>query len=172
MRFLVVSAAFIASTVAFIAALAIGLFLAGVDESGMRGTGLLLAGGAVVAYAAALLIIVGPPRLFRGRGRVLAWLAALIAIVPLLAISGAALSVSGNPLGSTAPTLEYPAFAAGVLLAVGAAALVRLAVSKPRGARPATLPGAAPQVERSPEQGPPSRRADDDDEEEVRVIAG
>ena len=171
MRLLLVSAALVASIFAFVGALGIGLFLAAVDESGARGAGLLLLLGATVAFASSLLVLFGPQRLFRGGGRALAILAGFLAIVPLVAISGVALSFSGNPMGSASPALDWAMFAVGILLALGALAFAALAVSKARTRRE---PGPVETARQAGDSSGASisSRSIDEDEEEVRVIAG
>lgn len=130
MRFVIVSMALAASLLAFVAAMSIGLFLAGVGESGARGAGVALAAGAVPAFASALLLCFAPPRYFRGKGKALAAVAAILALVPVVAISGAALFFAGNPLGSSSPALDWAAFATGLLLALGGVSIVVLAASR------------------------------------------
>lgn len=172
MRLLLFSVALVASIVAFLGALGIGLFLAAVDVSGERGAGVLLMLGATLAFGSSMLVMFGPNRLFRGSARALALVAGLIAIVPLVAISAVALSFSGNPLGSKLPALDGAMFAVGVLLAAGAVAMAALVLTKARGPRqPDPLPNGG-QAGEGPQAGHSSDGVPDDDEEEVRVIAG
>ena len=49
-----------ASFVAFVATLAIGLFLVSVEQSGARGAGALLAAGGTLSFAAALVLAFAP----------------------------------------------------------------------------------------------------------------
>ena len=134
LRSLMKLTAIAASAIAFIACLSIGAFLAGVPESGARGAGVLLVISAVLAFAAALFVVLAPRRRTRGAGRMVVVLAAFLALLPMVAISGVALSFSGNPLGSASPYLDWASFAVGILLALGAVSIAALAV----------LPGRAP----------------------------
>ncbi len=172
MRLLLFSVALGASIVAFLGALGIGLFLAAVDVSGERGAGVLLMLGATLAFGSSMLVMFGPSRLFRGSARALAFVAGLIAIVPLVAISAVALLFSGNPLGSELPALDGAMFAVGVLLAAGTVAMVALVLSKARGPRQPGAFAKAGQAGNGSQAGQPSAAVPEDDDEEVRVIAG
>ena len=130
LRAVIVAAALAAASLAFIATISIGLFLAGIGESGARGSGLLLAIGSVAAFLATLALVFAPQRRFRGSGKALAALATLLALAPVVTISGAALFFSGNPLGSSLPVVDWTAFAIGILLALGAAAIALLGLSR------------------------------------------
>jgi hypothetical protein len=127
LRRILTGLALITSLLAFLAIAGTGLFLAGVEQSGERGLGVLLAAAGTVAFSAVLFLLFAPAAYFRRRAtRILAGLAALIGILPVAAISAATLSFVGVPYGSALPRLDLPLFAVGVLFGLGAVAIAAL----------------------------------------------
>ncbi|HWT30879.1 MAG TPA: hypothetical protein VN240_07620, partial [Propylenella sp.] len=120
LRPLIAAMAFGASLLAFLILLGIGAFLAGVEESGARGAGLLLALSAVVAFGAALFLIWAPKGYFGRRlRRPLGVVVTLAAAAPVATLAGAALVFTGVPLGTRLPLMDWPIFAAGLALGLG-----------------------------------------------------
>ena len=127
MKGIVAALAFASSLLAFLVIAGTGLFLAVVEQSGARGSGLLLALGGVIAFAAALYVNfaarAGSPT--RG-GKAFTAAGTFLAVVPVAALSAAALIFAGLPLGSAIPVLDWTFFAIGVALALGAVAIIVL----------------------------------------------
>jgi amino acid transporter len=127
LRLLVVAGAFGSSLLAFVLLLAIGAFLAGFEQTGARGTGLLLVVCAVVAFAAALFLVLARPGYFGGRlRRPLGMVVTLVAAAPVAALAWAALFFTGVPLGTDLPLMDWPLFAGGLVLALGSVSILAL----------------------------------------------
>ncbi len=119
--------AFVSSLVAFVVIGTGGLVLAGVENSGARGPGLMIAALAAGAFACALLLVFAPSGAFRGRARRPAGIAAtFIAALPVGALGMAAILFVRLPFGSAMPRIEWPLFAAGLVLVLGALSVVAL----------------------------------------------
>ena len=121
------------SLLAFMTIAGTGLFLAGVEQSGERGLGLILLVGGAAALAAVLLLAFGPATYFRRRfGKAIGALAALVGLLPVAALSGAALTFVGLPYGSPLPRLDWTFFAAGLFFGLGAVAIAALGFIRTR----------------------------------------
>ena len=165
MRSLTAAGALGASLLAFLLLLGIGAFLAGVEESGARGAGLLLALSAVVAFGAALFLIFAPRGYFGRRlRRPLGVVITLAAAAPVATLAGAALVFTGVPLGTRLPLMDWPVFAAGLVLGLGG--LCILAMGYRRLSESAAR--SAPETWAEFEPAAPAASADTD-EEEIRV---
>jgi hypothetical protein len=164
--------ALLASLAAFIVFVGGGLFLLAVESSGERGAGALLAAGGAIAFAMALMLIFARRDAFGSAWRIAAIIAALVAMLPVAALSVAALRFAGLPAGSRTPLLDWPVFGAGLLLGLGALAILLLAYLRVRARREPRYV-----VEAAPKDIPPPRPAawveappiDFDAEDEVRV---
>lgn len=127
MRLLVLAGAFGSSLLAFVLLLAIGAFLAGFEQTGARGTGLLLVVSAAVTFAAALFLMLARPGYFRGRlRRPLGMVITFVAAAPVVALAWAALFFTGVPLGTELPMMDWPIFAGGLVLALGSVSILAL----------------------------------------------
>ena len=127
MRRILNGLALVTSALAFIATTGTGLFLAGVEQSGERGLGVLLAAAGAAAFGAVLYLVFAPTAYFRRRAsKALGVLAAIIGLLPLAALSAAALSFVGVPYGSALPRLDWTLFAVGLLFGLGALAIAAL----------------------------------------------
>lgn len=124
---MVAAFAFLSSLMAFVVIGTGGLVLAGIENSGARGSGLAIAALAAGAFACALVLVLAPSGAFRGRTRRPAGVAAaFVAALPVGALGMAAILFVGSPLGSGIPGIEWPLFAAGLLFALGAVSVVAL----------------------------------------------
>lgn len=120
------------SLIAFVAIVGLGSALAAFEESGAQVLGSFLAFGGIVAFAAAALLAFGPDATFRSQaGRVLAILAAGLALVPLLGVL-AAIGMFVRPFDSAAPALDIGLVALGLAIAAGAAGIVKLGAERQR----------------------------------------
>ncbi|MGH6925018.1 MAG: hypothetical protein ACRED5_14895 [Propylenella sp.] len=125
MRRLVAGLAFLSSVAAFVVIAGGGFLLLLIENSGERGAGALLALSGSIAFAAAMILIFAREGAFTGRGgRAGAVTASVLGALPSAALSAGALRFSGLPLGSDTPFIDWPAFAAGLLLALGAFSLL------------------------------------------------
>jgi hypothetical protein len=121
MRSLTMAVAFGATLLSFLLLLAVGAFLAGVEESGARGAGVLLALSAAVAFGAAAFLIWAPAGYFgHPLRRPLGVVITLAAAAPPTTLAVAALAFTGLPLGTRLPLMDWPLFVAGLVLALGA----------------------------------------------------
>jgi amino acid transporter len=157
LRLLVVAGAFGSSLLAFVLLLAIGAFLAGFEQTGARGTGLLLVVCAVVAFSAALFLVFARPGYFGGRlRRPLGMVVTFVAAAPVVALAWAALFFTGLPLGTDLPLMDWPLFAAGLVLALGSVSILALGYRR-----------ASERIARSAPAAEPASA--ERDEEEIRV---
>ena len=159
MRSLTAALAFGATLLAFLLLLGTGAFLAVVEESGARGAGVLLALSAAVAFGAAAFLIWAPTGYFsRPLRRPLGVVITLAAAAPPAALAAAALVFTGLPLGTRLPLMDWPLFAAGLVLALGT--LCVLAVGYRRLWERTRFPGPT---------GPSAERTSATEEGEIRV---
>ena len=115
------------SLLAFLAIVGTGLFLAGVEQSGERGLGVVLAVAGTAAFGAALFLAFAPARVFRGPvGKVLGAMTTVLAVLPVALLAMAAFVFVGVPYGSLVPRLDWTLFAVGLLLALGAVSIAVL----------------------------------------------
>jgi hypothetical protein len=127
MKVLLVAGTICASFIAFVATLAIGLFLLSVEQSGARGAGALLAGGGILSFAAALVLAFAPNGYFLPPlRRPLGLAVALVALAPVVTLAWVGLTFAGRPLQGRAPLIDWSAFGIGAALAVGAVAIAML----------------------------------------------
>ena len=150
MRRLVAGLAFLSSLTAFFIVVGGGLVLLAVESSGERGTGALIALSGTIAFAAAMALVFAGHGVFarafsRSGARALAVTAGLLGALPAASIAAAALRFSGLPFGSASPLLDWPIFAGGVLLALGALSVLTLGYWRYK----AALPVAATAVQAS-----------------------
>lgn len=173
---LVAGLAFLSSVASFLVVVGGGLTLLAIESSGERGAGALLALCGTIAFAAAMLLVFARQGAFAGRGAVWAIIAALLGVLPVAALSIGALRFSGFPVGSAMPAVDWPVFALGVVLALGAVSVLATgywrgkelpaARQAQRMSRPAERPAVAPRPAGQPgraavkamakEEGPPS----------------
>ena len=160
MRLLVVAGALGSSLLAFVLLLAIGAFLAGFEQTGARGTGLLLVVSAVVAFSAALFLVFARPGYFGGRlRRPLGMVVTFIAAAPVVALAWAALFFTGLPLGTDLPLMDWPLFAGGLVLALGSVSILALGYRR-----------ASERMARSAPAAEPASAERDEDEIRVRRV--
>lgn len=137
MRQVLVGTAFLTSLLAFVLTAGSGLFLAGVEQSGERRLGVVLAAAGVVAFGAVLLLVFAPPALFRRPlNRALAVVATVLGLAPLAALAAAALFFVGSPFGSAIPRLDWALFVLGLVFALGAASVAALGYLRTTGRAP------------------------------------
>ena len=175
MRQVLIGTAFLTSLLAFVLIAGTGLFLAGVEQSGERGFGVVLTVAGLVAFGAVLLLVFAPPASFRRPvNRVLGVVATVLGLSPLLALAAATLYFVGSPFGSAIPRVDWALFVLGLAFALGAVsvgALGYLRIVRPLPRGPVQPEGAlyAPLAEA------PARGRDEADrsaieiDEEVRV---
>jgi hypothetical protein len=168
--------AFLASLAAFLVFVGGGLFLLAVESSGERLTGGLLAVGGAVAFAAALMLILARQDAFRGAWRVAVIAAGFVATLPVAALSWAALRFAGLPGSGLPPVLEWSIRGVGLVLGLGALALLLLGYLRTVAAGEAAGRAAAAEWREPPRPQPiawaeaPRIDFDADDEgDEVRV---
>lgn len=126
---LIAGLAFLTSLAACLVTVGGGLLLLLIEGSGERGAGALLALAGAVTFAAAMVLIFAATDRFSGRsGRAVAVVAALLGVLPVAALSVAALRFSGFPLGSAVPLVDWPVFAAGLLFALGAVSILVMGI--------------------------------------------
>jgi hypothetical protein len=191
---LVAGLAFLSSVAAFLVIVGGGLTLLAIESSGERGTGAALALCGTIAFAAAMRLVFAREGAFAGRAGVWAIVAAVVGVLPVAALSIGALRFSGFPISSAVPAVDWPVFALGVVLGLGAVSVLILGYwrcaelpgqAKHRTAHPAEYSAVAQrsagQPGRPTEAGPPPpvtslRRPASrpvppafDDEDEVRV---
>lgn len=119
--------AFLFSLLAFLVVAGFGLMLLVVQSSGERGAGALLVVCALLALAAALMLVFARPGAFAGGVRKAAAAgAAVLAALPVAAIAWTTLRFAGLPIGSAMPLVDWPIFAAGIVLALGALSIFAL----------------------------------------------
>jgi hypothetical protein len=127
LRFAINLVVLVASLLAFVIIIGIGLVAAGVQESGERAAGLALAFVALLAFGSALFLLFAPSAFFATAGRrMLAVAASMAALAPVIALAWAALQFAGLPIGSRAPAMDWGAFALGAILLLGAMGIVAL----------------------------------------------
>lgn len=125
------------SLLAFVLTAGIGLFLAGVEQSGERGMGVVLIVAGLVAFSAVLLLVFAPPAFFRRPlNRALAVVATVLGLAPLAALAAAALYFVGSPFGSAIPRLDWALFILGLVFALGAASVGALGYLRTAGREP------------------------------------
>jgi hypothetical protein len=120
--------------VALLSGLAAALILAGVGlallliaDSGARGSGALLLLGGGASLIVVLLLVFTRERTFSGPVRSAGAVAAgILAAMPAAGLAFAAFRFTWLPFGSPLPMIDWPVFAAGVALALGAVAIVAL----------------------------------------------
>ena len=135
--------AFLASLVAFAVFAGGGLFLLAVESSGERAAGALLALGGALAFASALVLILGKDHIFDRAGRAAgAAAAAFLAVLPVAVLAFGAFRFAGLPTGSSLPRLDWAVFGFGLLLTLGAASILFLGYLR---AASASMAGAARQ---------------------------
>ena len=119
------------SLLAFTTIAGTGLFLAGVEQSGERGLGVILIVGGMAAFAAVLLLAFAPAAYFRPpMGKAIGALAALVGLLPVAALSAATFTFVGLPYGSVLPRLDWALFAAGLVFGLGAVCIAALGFSR------------------------------------------
>jgi hypothetical protein len=133
---LVAGLAFLSSVAAFLVVVGGGLALLIIESSGERGAGAALALSGAIAFAAAMLLIFAGEGLFSGRGSVWAIIAALLGMLPVAALSVGALRFSGFPISSAVPAVDWPVFALGVVLALGAVSVLTVGYWRWKGPSP------------------------------------
>ncbi len=134
---LVAGLAFLTSVTAFLVIVGGGLALVLIESSGERGAGALLALCGAICFAAAMMILFAAERAFaRHGGKAGALTMTLLAALPPAALSIGALRFAGFPYGSGVPLL-WGAFAAGLVLALGALSVLVVGYGRMGEARPA-----------------------------------
>jgi amino acid transporter len=127
LRRVITAVALFAGAVTFVLSAGTGLFLAGVEQSGERGAGVLLALAGAVAFASLLFLAVARPAFFRrSGGKAMLGIATLLSAAPVGALAIAALYFVGIPFGSAVPRIDWTLFGVGLALAAGAAAITAL----------------------------------------------
>lgn len=126
MRKLVAAGAFASTVLSLIVLLALGLFLAGFEQTGARGAGVLLIACATVAFGAFLFLALTPPGYFGGRRRPLGVLVTFVAVAPAVALAWAALYFTGLPVGTSLPLMDWSVFFLGLGLALGGICVLAL----------------------------------------------
>jgi hypothetical protein len=122
--------AFASSLLAFLAVLAAALVMVGVQQSGVRGAGLVLLLGGLAAFAGASFLVFAPRGYFdQASHRALGAGAAIVALVPVAAMALGALLFVGVP-ASDASRLDWAVFGIGALLALGALSIAALAFER------------------------------------------
>jgi hypothetical protein len=120
-------AALLATAVTFLVATGIGLVLVLVPQSGERGSGALLVLAGCLALGGALFLSFAGDRHFESAGGiVLAAVTTLLAFIPVAGLAGAAIFFAGLPFGSVIPLADWSILALGILLALGACAILAL----------------------------------------------
>jgi hypothetical protein len=148
---LVAGLAFLSSVAAFLVVVGGGLALLVIESSGERGAGAALALSGSIAFAAAMLLIFAGEGVFSGRGSVWAIVAALLGVLPVAALSIGTLRFSGFPISSAVPAVDWPVFALGVVLALGAVAVLMTGYWRWKGRPPVrSAPRAVPMAEHPP----------------------
>lgn len=169
MKRLAAGLALVTSVAAFLVIVGGGLFLAVIENSGERMVGALLALSGAIAFAAVLMLVFARQGGFAGRGgRAGALTAALLGVLPVAALGAGALRVSGLPFGSAVPLLDWTIFFVGVVLALGAAAVLATgywrmkeappARARPEAVRPASHAAPPPEHPVRPQQASTSTR--------------
>jgi hypothetical protein len=147
---LVAATALVTSLLASLVVVGTGSVLAGIEQSGERLAGALMAAAGVIAAASVLFLVLAPERIFRRRrNRALAVVAALVGVVPPVGLAAALLVFAGLPLGSAIPSLDWPLFACGIVFALGALAIAWLGYRRARQA-----PAPEPQLDPMPSDAP------------------
>lgn len=119
--------ALVASVLAFVVIVGIGLLGAIVPESGVRGGGVLLALAALIAFASAAMLGFSRQTFFEPRGRrPIVVAAALAALAPLVALAWATLQFAISSIGGDA-LMVAGGFALGALFILGGIAILALA---------------------------------------------
>lgn len=124
------------------------------EQSGERGLGVILAGASIAAFAALLFLVFAPAGYFRKRAmKAIGAVATLIALLPVAAVSAAALAFVGVPYGTSLPRLDWPLFAVGFFFGLGAASIAALGFIRTaaRGAQPPPQPAGADAATSEPE---------------------
>ncbi len=121
----VIGLALLSSIAAFLVIVGGGLVLLLVPSSGERGAGALIALSGSIAFAAALLLTLGWGRVpGTAESRAGALTCALLAALPLAALSAIALRFSGLPIGSTLPLVDWSVFGVGLVFTLGALSMM------------------------------------------------
>jgi hypothetical protein len=158
LRRLIAAGAIGSTVLAFVLLLAISLLLAGFEQTGARGAGLLLLACAVVAFGAFLFLARAPSGYFAARRRrPLGVVVSFVAAAPVVALAWAALFFTGLPMGTALPMMDWPLFMLGVALALGGACVLALGYRRVSERAPRRAPAAETQ------------RAETYREEEIRV---
>lgn len=127
MRRIICALAFLSSLAAVVAIAGGGLALLVIENSGERGMGALLALGEMIAFAAVMVLIFAEEGTFgEGMRQALAIVLAIIGAAPVAALAYIAIRFAGLPLGSVMPLIDWSVLAAGVLLGIGAIAILAL----------------------------------------------
>lgn len=127
MRRIICAVAFLSSLSALVAIAGGGLALLVIENSGERGMGALLALGEMVAFAAVMVLLFAKEGTFgEGIQPALAIVLAVVGAAPVAALAFIAIRFAGLPLGSVMPLIDWSVLAAGVLLGIGAIAILAL----------------------------------------------
>ncbi len=123
----VIGFALLSSIAAFLVIVGGGLVLLLVPSSGEQGAGAMLALSGSIAFAAALLLTLGWGRVpGTAESRAGALTCALLAALPLAALSAIALRFSGLPVNSTLPVVDWSIFGLGLVFALGALSMMAI----------------------------------------------
>jgi hypothetical protein len=129
-----------------------GATLLAIPNSGERGNGALVVLGGLLALALIIVLAFAPERLFLGKRRGVAAIAAgLLAALPTAVLALAAFRFVRLPIGSPVPALDWPLFAMAIVLACGAAAIAALGYRRAQQAAPER----AAAMSRTEADGPP-----------------
>ncbi len=128
MKRLITTLAFLTSLATALVVVGGGLALLIIRDSGERGSGALLALCGVVAFAFAMVLVYAREGAFSGRVLSAGAIAAgILGAMPVAALAYAAIRFADYfPLKSPVPIIDWTAFVAGILLALGALAIVAL----------------------------------------------
>jgi hypothetical protein len=132
---LVTAIAFLSSLAAALVTVGGGLALLLIEDSGERGTGVLLALGGTVAFVLALILLFARDGAFSTRfGNLGALGAAILSALPAAGLAFAAFRFARLPVGSPIPLIDWPVFAAGLALGLGVVALLARGYRRSQGA--------------------------------------